>query len=81
MVALAHVLAREALQRGITDRAPHLETALAVLDRLGRLAFQVVVVDQIGVDAGQPRLVPELAGQPLRFPRDVQHVVQAAELQ
>src|SRR5262249_13102760 len=81
VVAWAYVRARQPLEGGIADGAGHVETALAVLDGLCRLALEIVVVDQIGVHAGQPRLVPELAGQALGLARDGEDVVELAELQ
>ncbi len=59
----------------------HVEAALSVLDRLARLALEVVVVDQIGVDAGQARLVAQIAGEPLGLARNRQHVVEPAQLE
>ncbi len=81
VIALAHVLARQALERLVAGDAPRGQTALAVLDGLPRFALQVVVVHEVGIDAGQPLLVAELGGQALGLARDGEHFLQAAELE
>src|SRR6185503_20348077 len=69
MIALAHVLAGQALERGVVGGAAHRETALAVLDDLARLAFEVVIVDEIRVDAREALLVAQARGEPLGLAR------------
>src|SRR4029077_10568438 len=57
--------AAEALGRGVVGGAAHRDTALAVLDGLARLALEVVIVDEIRVDAREALLVAHARGEPL----------------
>src|SRR3970282_1059066 len=45
------------------------------------LALEIVVVAQMRVHVGEPRLVAQRLGQRLRFPAEAQHLVKSSELE
>ena len=81
MIAGAQVTASKGLERPVLGRLADPQATLAVLDGQVGLALEVVVVDEIGVDTRQARLVPERLRHRLGFLREGQHAVELPHLQ
>jgi hypothetical protein len=69
VVAVPEVATRERLKRGVPDAVTNPQTPFAVLDGELGLALEVVVVDEVGVDARQTLIVPKLLRRRLGLAR------------
>jgi hypothetical protein len=81
VVGVAHVAARHRDQHPIAQPLGDRQAPLAVRERLGRLAAQVVVVDEVRVGARLPGLVADLLGHAGGVFRQRADLLEPAELQ
>ena len=81
VVAVAQIPASQGLERWVPSGLADPQAALAVLHGEIGLASEVVVVDEVSVDARETLLIPERLRQRFGFLRERQHAVELPHLQ